>query len=221
MRTNKTDPLTSWKNKFDQIILTPWSPFKSTLQDLNAILNEVSGYVSTLSSNDQKQLKLAMEITNLATICFDETLNHFPDECGGETIITPPPQNLEQSLLVLENMQIAILKFLYPTHLSNENLPRNELEIDENTFTVTFDGHSCHLGNKNIFKILQHLNKHIATNVPVKELKTAVWGQRKVLDSTLQRTISDLRNKLKEDGVKITIQAKIKGHYSMTLNKTP
>ena len=30
---------------------------------------------------------------------------------------------------------------------------------------------------------------------------------------------SDLRNKLKEDGVKITIQSNIKGHYSLTLNE--
>jgi hypothetical protein len=219
MRTNKTDPLTSWKNKFDQLILAPWSPFKSTLKDLNDILNEASDYVSTLNPNDQKQLKLTIEIINLATICFDETLNHFPTECSGETIITPPPQNLEQSLLVLEKMQIVILKLLYPYASSNENLAKNKVEINENTFTVTFDGHSCHLGNKNIFKILQHLNKHIATNVPVKELKTAVWGQLRIQDNTLQKTISDLRNKLKEDGVKITIQSNIKGHYSLTLNE--
>ncbi len=219
MHRNKTDHLSIWKIKFDQIILAPWSPFKSTILDLKEILDEASAYVHTLNPSDKKQLKLAIEITAMATNCFDQTLNHFKTECGGETIMTPPPQNLEQSCLVFKNMQIAIEKTLNIAFFSNETLKKNEVEIDENNFSITFNGHTCELGNTIGFKILQYLHKHIETNVPVNDLITAVWGRNIVEGNTLQKTISALRAKLKKGGIKISIQSKAKQHYSMILNK--
>ena len=218
MHKNKTDHLSIWKTKFDQIILAPWSPFKSTILDLKEILDEASAYVHTLNPSDKKQLKLAIEITTLATNCFDQTLNHFKTECSGETIMTPLPQNLEQSCLVFTNMQIAIVKILNIASFS-KTLTKNEVEIDENNFTVTFNGHTCELGNTIGFKIFQYLHKNIGANVPVNDLKNAVWGQHIIEENTLQKTISSLRKTLKDNCIEITIQSNIKGHYSMTLNE--
>ena len=216
MRTNKTDPLTSWKNKFDQIILAPWSPFKSTILDLIDKVDEALAYVKTLENIDQNQKKLGIKIAELAIVNIEKTLVHFEKEFDylTETQV-PTPQNLPQACLILKNMS-AKLTLIYNNSFHKAPVLQDELEIDEGEFSISFKGLTCNLGNTTQFKIFCCLNKQLGKNVPINDLMNAVWGDRHIERNTINKQISLLRKSLSK--IKdIVIESNENNTYSMSI----
>lgn len=215
MSKNKTDPLTSWKNKFDQIFLTPWSPFKSTILDLIEIVDDAKAYVETLENIDHKQKKLGIKITELAIDYFDKTLVYFKKEFDylTETQV-PTPQNLPQAFLILKNMS-AKLTLIYNNSFHKAPVLQDELEIDEGEFSISFKGLTCNLGNTIQFKIFCCLNKQLGKNVPINDLMNAVWGQD-TERNTINKQISLLRKSLSK--IKdVVIESNENNTYSMSI----
>jgi len=216
MRTNKTDPLTSWKIKFDQLILAPWSPFKSTLLDLIEKVDEALAYVKTLENIDQNQKELGIKIAELVIVNIEKTLVHFEKEFDylTETQV-PTPQNIPQACLILKTMR-AKLTLIYNNSFRKAPVLQDELEIDEEEFSISFKGLTCNLGNTIQFKIFCYLNKQLGKNVPINDLMNAVWDDQHVERNTINKQISLLRkilSKIKD----VVIESNENNTYSMSI----
>lgn len=216
MRTNKTDPLTSWKIKFDQLILAPWSPFKSTLLDLIEKVDEALAYVKTLENIDQNQKELGIKIAELVIVNIEKTLVHFEKEFDylTETQV-PTPQNILQACLILKTMR-AKLTLIYNNSFHKAPVLQDELEIDEEEFSISFKGLTCNLGNTIQFKIFCYLNKQLGKNVPINDLMNAVWDDQHVERNTINKQISLLRkilSKIKD----VVIESNENNTYSMSI----
>jgi len=216
MRTNKTAPLTSWKIKFDQLTLTPWSPFKSTLLDLIEKVDEALAYVKTLENIDQNQKELGIKIAELAVVNIEKTLKHFEKELDylTETQV-PTPQNIPQACLILKTIR-AKLTLIYNNSFHKAPVLQDELEIDEGEFSISFKGLTCNLGNTIQFKIFCYLNKQLGKNVPINDLMNAVWDDRHIERNTINKQISLLRkilSKIKD----VVIESNENNTYSMSI----
>lgn len=216
MRTNKTAPLTSWKIKFDQLTLAPWSPFKSTLLDLIEKVDEALAYVKTLENIDQNQKELGIKIAELAVVNIEKTLKHFEKELDYLTEAqVPTPQNIPQACLILKTM-LAKLILIYNNSFHKAPVLQDELEIDEEEFSISFKGLTCNLGNTIKFKIFCYLNKQLGKNVPINDLMNAVWDDRHIERNTINKQISLLRkilSKIKD----VVIESNENNTYSMSI----
>ena len=215
MSKNKNDPLKVWKDIFNPI-LAPWSPFKSSIFDLIGNVDEALAYVKTLENIDQNQKELGIKITELAIIHIERTLVHFEKEFDylTETQV-PTPQNLPQACLILKNLS-ARLTLIYNNSFHKALVVQDELEIDEGEFSISFNGLTCNLGNTIQFKIFCYLNKQLGKNIPINELKKAIWGDRKTARNSINKQISLLRKKLSK--IKdVVIESNENNTYSMSI----
>jgi len=215
MSKNKNDPLKVWKDIFNPI-LAPWSPFKSSIFDLIGNVDEAKAYVETLENTDHNQKELGIKITELAIIHIEKTLKYFENEFDYliETQ-TPIPQNLPQACLILKNMN-AKLTLIYNNSFHKALVVQDELEIDEGEFSISFNGLTCNLGNTIQFKIFCYLNKQLGKNIPINELKKAIWGDRKTERNSINKQISLLRKKLSK--IKdVVIESNENNTYSMSI----
>lgn len=95
---------------------------------------------------------------------------------------------------------------------------RPELLIDPETFSVSYRGVPCELGNIKEFHLLKRLSRRPGIYVSVSMLIDDVWKDENTDKGTVQKTVSNLRQKLNEaklTGVKI--DGKQKGHYRLLL----
>ena len=79
--------------------------------------------------------------------------------------------------------------------------PVQDLVIDRDTFTVTYKGIPCFLGNKRAFWLLERLQHARGTFLSIKTLIDDVWKGKAVSNEAVQRQISTLRTKLKAAGI--------------------
>ncbi len=96
--------------------------------------------------------------------------------------------------------------------------PSGGLIIDRNTFTVSYKGNSCFLGNKTMFHLLVRLNQSPSTPVSYHTLAQDVWGDDLTTDWTIQKQANLLKKKLRAEGLQgVEIDGSVKGHYSLIL----
>jgi hypothetical protein len=215
MSKTNNDPLKVWIDMFNQN-LTPWCPFKSSILNLIECVDEAKTYVETLESMDQNQKKLGIKITELTIDGIDKTLMHFKKECDylvGTQV--PIPQNLQQACLILKNMS-AKLTLIYNDSFHKTPVVQDELEVDEDKFSISFNGLTCNLGNTIQFKIFCYLHSHFGKNIRISDLINAVWGDRGIQRNSINKQISLLRNKLSK--IKdIVIESNENNTYSMSI----
>jgi hypothetical protein len=92
------------------------------------------------------------------------------------------------------------------------------LELDEERFEARFGGRPCPLGNTLEFWLLVRLNRRSGVYVSVDALRTDVWQEPRTAKNTVQRTVSNLRRRLRAAGIsEVQIDGREKDHYRLVL----
>jgi 7-cyano-7-deazaguanine synthase in queuosine biosynthesis/DNA-binding winged helix-turn-helix (wHTH) protein len=92
----------------------------------------------------------------------------------------------------------------------------NQLVIDPERFEARLGSKVCPLGNTYEFALLNRLNGSRGRYVEYDHLRDDVWGDIETEKNTIQRTVSNLRRKLREAGMTaVVIDGKQKGHYRL------
>jgi DNA-binding response OmpR family regulator len=95
-----------------------------------------------------------------------------------------------------------------------------ELIVDRDTFSVRYRGLECFLGFTMDFLLLERFQRSRGIYLSIRTLMQDVWPLGKVIDdATVQKTVSNLRKKLKakELSDKIVIDGSQRGHYRLVL----
>jgi hypothetical protein len=96
--------------------------------------------------------------------------------------------------------------------------PSGELVIDEESFAARLGNVSCFLGNTIEFRLLARLNRRPGRYVRIDTLREDVWQDRETATNTVQRTVSNLRRKLRDAGlVGVLIEGDQPGNYRLVL----
>ncbi len=113
---------------------------------------------------------------------------------------------------VLKRLAASLGTMPEPAHksLTNNNLVapvqdmESKLDVDRGTFSASYRGKPCTLGNTKEFRVLERLNQTSGKFVTYDDLIDDVWGDDTTDESTVQKTVSNLRRKLTVlGGVKI------------------
>jgi hypothetical protein len=90
------------------------------------------------------------------------------------------------------------------------------LELDPDTFTARWGSHICYFGNTVELRLLERLNRRPGTFVSIEALRAAVWQNEHTEKNTIQRTVSNLRRRLRHAGITgIIIDGSQKDHYCL------
>jgi hypothetical protein len=101
--------------------------------------------------------------------------------------------------------------------------PQNRLRpiVDQDTFTVTFRGRTCFLGNTLPFRLFARLAVRPNVCVARAALLAEVWqGTRS--DSSVRSTVKILRRRLRSAGLTVladAIDGSVSGHYRLRLSQ--
>lgn len=91
--------------------------------------------------------------------------------------------------------------------------------VDEGTFSVWNGGKSCSLGNTMEFRAIKRLARRPGHYVAVQALVDDAWGGAIRTNGAVQKTISNVRRRLREDGVQgIEIDGRQRGHYALQIS---
>jgi DNA-binding winged helix-turn-helix (wHTH) protein len=109
-----------------------------------------------------------------------------------------------------------------PTIPASENgakhpRPKTELVIDEGEFKIEYGEATCVLGNTREFRFIKALNEERSKYKSHDWLARKVWDEDFVEKNTIQRVASNLRRRLREDGiVGVEVDGTTnRGHYSL------
>lgn len=97
------------------------------------------------------------------------------------------------------------------------------LLVDAATFTVNWNGQTCHLGYTVPFRLIVHLARNEGRYVAHQELLDEVWGGPRSA-SAVRSAMTDLRARLTRAGMKDLAEAidgHNSGHYGLLLGQTP
>ncbi|MFM7165230.1 MAG: winged helix-turn-helix domain-containing protein, partial [Planctomycetaceae bacterium] len=99
-------------------------------------------------------------------------------------------------------------------------IPNGQLVFDDGTFTVAYGSTSCELRNTKEYALLKRLASAPGTYLSNEKLRESVWRDEEIGKNTIQRTVSNLRRKLREQGIaRIVIDGKKnKDHYALILS---
>jgi hypothetical protein len=93
------------------------------------------------------------------------------------------------------------------------------LILDETTFAAHFGTSTCFLGNGLEFALLARLNQRPGDFVSVETLIDDVWDDDQTAKNTVQRTVSNLRRRLREAGItQVTIDGCQRNHYRLVIS---
>jgi DNA-binding response OmpR family regulator len=111
---------------------------------------------------------------------------------------------LENKLRMAEQMLIEIRQDFNEWRQSSECKKTNThgLLIDHGTFSISYKGRPCDLGNTMAFNLIARLNKSPGNYIHLDTLKQDVWNGKEISDEAVQRQISTLRQKLRAAGIK-------------------
>ncbi|VTU02517.1 unnamed protein product : Uncharacterized protein OS=Desulfovibrio aespoeensis (strain ATCC 700646 / DSM 10631 / Aspo-2) GN=Daes_1584 PE=4 SV=1: QueC [Gemmataceae bacterium] len=89
------------------------------------------------------------------------------------------------------------------------------------TFSVTYDGHSCDLGNTLEFRFVERLHRARGTYLPIPVIGKDVWDDEAVSKNAVQAVASNLRRKLRRlELPEDFVDGSQKGHYGLRLLPT-
>jgi hypothetical protein len=92
------------------------------------------------------------------------------------------------------------------------------LVVDRESFTARLGEHSCFLGNTVEFRLLERLNRRPGLFLSIETLRASVWNDKHLAKNTIQRTVCNLRRKLRDAGLTgVSIDGMQKGHYQLIL----
>ncbi len=91
------------------------------------------------------------------------------------------------------------------------------LVLDRETFEARLGEKRCFLGNTLEFALLARLNRRPGIYVSVSSLREDTWRDAQIEKNTIQRTVSNLRRKLREAGLCLVIDGSQKDHYQLKL----
>jgi DNA-binding response OmpR family regulator/7-cyano-7-deazaguanine synthase in queuosine biosynthesis len=90
--------------------------------------------------------------------------------------------------------------------------------LDPDTFEARFADKACFLGNTNEYRLLERLLRRPGVFVSVDSLRDDVWGDSQVEKNTIQRTVSNLRRKLRKSHMEaVTIDGSQRGCYRLVI----
>jgi 7-cyano-7-deazaguanine synthase in queuosine biosynthesis len=96
--------------------------------------------------------------------------------------------------------------------------PAGEFAVHPDRFAAAHGGRECFLGNTMEFRVLRLLWDRRKGYVPVADLMASVWDGRRVEKNTVQRTVSNLRRKLRDAGLHgVGIDGDQADHYRVVL----
>jgi 7-cyano-7-deazaguanine synthase in queuosine biosynthesis len=99
-----------------------------------------------------------------------------------------------------------------------EGEPANRLVLDVERFEARVGIRTCFLGNTNEFRLLDRLNRRPGRYVSNDHLREDVWGDIETEKNTIQRTVSNLRRKLRGSGLtSVVIDGQQRGHYRLEI----
>jgi 7-cyano-7-deazaguanine synthase in queuosine biosynthesis len=91
-------------------------------------------------------------------------------------------------------------------------------QLNAETFEACFRGNACFLGNTMEYRLLERLSRSLGIFVTYADLREEVWDNDHTEDNTIQRTVSNLRRKLRESGMgEISIDGRQQGHYRLLI----
>jgi len=94
-----------------------------------------------------------------------------------------------------------------------------QLVLCERTFEAQLGGRSCPLGNTIEFRLLARLNQRPGWYVSVAQLRADVWQDEHTTKYTIQRTVCNLRRRLRAHGLTdLVIDGQQRDHYRLVLN---
>ena len=101
-----------------------------------------------------------------------------------------------------------------PTHAARQS----SLVLDKELFAARFGDRCCSLGNTVEFRLLDRLNSRPGRYVSVDTLRQDVWDDLETAKNTIQRTICNLRRRLRAAGLTgVSIDGVQKDHYRLVL----
>jgi DNA-binding response OmpR family regulator len=88
--------------------------------------------------------------------------------------------------------------------------------LDPEGFEARLGNQSCFLGNTREFALLARLNRRPGRYVSYDHLRDDVWNDIETETNTIQRTVSNLRRKLRDAGLtSVEIDGRQKSHYRL------
>ncbi len=101
----------------------------------------------------------------------------------------------------------------------SDGLPAaSRLVLDGETFEARLGNGRCFLGHTMEFALLERLNRRPGRFISIQVLREDVWHEQLTEKYTIQRTVSNLRRKLRDAGlVGLEIDGSQRNHYRLTL----
>lgn len=215
----------SWQQQL-YLLIHDYQPRQQTLLEASDKLEAVCHFLEPLSADVEAERERGLFVATLAIRYGLGTLEHFGLVDGSEP---PMPIHLDQAKQAIANLlfvvrdefqtyQTAMREAEEPEGIadaSRPDAPTNDAEgtaedggfiVDQDRFCVRYKGKECPLGNTKPFAVLKRLNGHrLAVNegfLPLNTLMDDVWGTDGMIEqATVQKTVSDLRAKLKDAGL--------------------
>jgi hypothetical protein len=99
---------------------------------------------------------------------------------------------------------------------ASQQATANQLQVDATDFTARLGAKCCPLGNTNEFAVLARLNHSFGRYVSIDALRTDVWQNPHTEKYAIQRTISNVRRKLKDARItEVVILCPTRDHYRL------
>lgn len=128
---------------------------------------------------------------------------------------------MEETLaLISEELALDSLTF-WKIRPMQQNLthPKDRLQVDQEHFSVSFDGRTCFLGNSLGFRLLKRLARGPNVYLSYEDLLADVWDCVRS-DSAVRAVVKRLRDKLRRNGMSKladSLDGSVSGHYSLRL----
>lgn len=94
--------------------------------------------------------------------------------------------------------------------------PNDRVVVDRAGFSVRCDGRVCFLGNTVEFRLAERLLRARGQYLSLDTLRADVWENPRTEKNTVQRTVSNLRRRLRDDGLAgVELDGSQRGHYCL------
>lgn len=167
-------------------------------------LDQVKNALANVIATIQKDIHFVRtELSGSEAI--EEDLSH--DEVSG---IDDAARRDADALAVVD----AVLR-----EVTEPNQAEDKFVIDRETFSVRCGGKSCSLGNTKEFQLLERLHQARKTFLPIGVLMNDVWPDSEPEKNTVQKTVGNLRKRLRTAGLGeyFTIKAE-RDHYQLVIH---
>lgn len=209
--------LAYWRHHLDPrpILAHPHVPLASTLMGVADSLGAVLNLLATLSDDRAEEKDFGVAVAGMAV---DYTLKVLRHVGLGDDSPAPPLLNLKMAGIALENLLATVEFYLAEWREGLRDQPHDEsaavpeapdtpaatpsgLIIDPGTFTVTYKGKPCYLGNTMAFWLIERLGRARGVFLTIRELIQDVWKGKAVSDGAVQHQVSNLRTAFRAAGI--------------------